>query len=369
MMPYNAIKAILPQFAFEGSFSDVSEILSGNINNTYHLYFNLPGGGVREYILQHINSYVFKTPDAVMRNIELICNHLRKSYEADGIDPYRHMLEMVPLKRGSGFLYTDDSGFFWRAYRFITGATAYDRVEKPEHFLEAGRAFGEFQRRLVDFPAVQLVETIPNFHNTRKRFYTFVASLDLNRAERVRSLEREIDFFFERRKMMSGVVEKIETGEIPLRVTHNDTKINNVMTDNRTGKAICVIDLDTVMPGSVLYDFGDAIRFGASTAAEDEPDLSRVSLDMNLYRLFTEGFLSEVNGFLTPGEIRLLPLGIKVITCELAMRFLTDYIDGDLYFKVNSPSHNLVRAHAQMKLLEDIEMKYDELCEVIDKII
>lgn len=179
----------------------------------------------------------------------------------------------------------------------------------------------------------------------------------------MRGLEKEIDFFFDRRKMMSEIVCRIESGTLPLRVTHNDTKINNVMTDNETGKALCVIDLDTVMPGSVLYDFGDAIRFGASTAAEDEPDTSRISVDMNLFRLFTAGFLSEVNvGFLTKEEILLLPLGVKVLTCELAMRFLTDYIDGDLYFKVKDPEHNLVRAHAQMALLEDVERKYDEMC-------
>ena len=361
-MVYNEIKHVLPHFAFEGRFHSVRELHSGNINNTYHLVYLDRGGKLNHYALQHINNYVFKDPAVVMRNIEMICDYLRESYLNDGVDPKRRMLELIRV-HGNGYLYLDERGGFWRSYHYIDGATAYDRVEKPEHFFEAGRGFGEFQRRLCSFPAGQLAETIPHFHDTRKRFYAFVAAVDNDRAGRVRGLEKEIDFFFDRRKMMSEIVCRIESGTLPLRVTHNDTKINNVMTDTETGKALCVIDLDTVMPGSVLYDFGDAIRFGASTAAEDEPDTSRISVDMNLFRLFTEGFLSEVNvGFLTKEEILLLPLGVKVLTCELAMRFLTDYIDGDLYFKVKDPEHNLVRAHAQMALLEDVERKYDEMC-------
>ena len=196
-----------------------------------------------------------------------------------------------------------------------------------------------------------------------------MASVAADRAGRVAGVEDEIEFFFERRRMMGSIVKMLEKGEIPYRVTHNDTKINNILIDQDTDKALCVIDLDTVMPGSSLYDFGDAIRFCASTAAEDEPDTSKISLDMRAFRLFTEGFLSETNGFLTEEELRNLPLGVLVITCELAMRFLTDYMDGDIYFKVRSPEHNLVRTRAQMALLEDMEAKYDDMCRIVEELI
>lgn len=363
-MIYNAIKHVLPRFAFQGKYKDVEELHSGNINNTYHLLYELPDGSHNEYALQHINSYVFKDPTSVMHNIELVCNHLRSSYETDGMDPKRRMLELIPV-HDNGVLYIDESGGFWRAYHYIVGATAHDQVSDPALFLEAGRGFGEFQRRLNDFPAEKLSTTIPDFHDTTKRFYAFVASLAKDPVGRAKYLEKEIDFLFDRRKMMGAIIAKIEDGTIPLRVTHNDTKINNVMIDDATKKALCVIDLDTVMPGCVLFDFGDAIRFGASTAKEDESDLSKISLNMNLFAQFTKGFLSEAGDLLTQDEVRLLPLGVEVMTAELMMRFLTDYIDGDPYFRINSPDHNLIRARAQMRLLEDIEAKYGDMCDVV----
>ena len=366
-MIYNRIKQIIPEFQFSGRYLNGEELHSGNINNTYHLIYQQKDGSLSHYTLQQINSYAFKNPAAVMRNIELVSNHMKSVMEDTGINPDRRMLEIIPTKAGNTMLETGNGGF-WRAYKYIDNATAYDKVTKPEHFYETGRAFGEFQRLLTDFPAEKLAETIPNFHNTQRRFYTFVAAIAEDKAGRVKELEEEIEFFFERRKMMSEIVKKTEAGILPIRVTHNDTKINNVMIDNETDKAICVIDLDTVMPGSALYDYGDAIRSGANTAAEDEPDTSKISLDLNLFEQFTRGFLSEVHDILTDEEIKLLPLSIKVIACELAMRFLTDYIDGDLYFKVRSPEHNLIRAHAQMKLLTDVEAKFDMLNEMVQKI-
>ena len=302
-----------------------------------------------------------------MQNIDLVTTHLKKTMIENGVNPDRRTLEIIYTRDGDTMLEMPDHGF-WRAYRYIDQARTYDQVEKPEHFYETGRAFGEFQRLLNDFPAAELAETIPNFHNTQRRFYTFVASVAEDKSGRAKYVEDEIEFFFERRKMMSEIVRKLENGVLPIRVTHNDTKINNVMIDSETDKAICVIDLDTVMPGSALYDYGDAVRSGASTAAEDEVDLSKVSLDLNLFEQFTRGFLSEVHDILTDEEIQLLPLSIKVITCELAMRFLGDYIDGDLYFKVRSPEHNLIRARAQMKLLTDVESKFDTLNEMVAKI-
>ena len=366
-MVYNDIKFILPHFRFIGRYVDGMELTSGNINNTYLISFE-DGVTRRYYTLQHINKFVFKNPYEVMSNIEKVTGHIAKAYEKLGVDPARHVLQLVPTKTG-GYLYEDNEGHFWRAYDYIAGASAYDSPCKDAHIYETGRAFGEFQKLLADFPADELHATIPDFHNTTKRFYAFVASVAADRAGRVRHVENEIEFMFEHRKLMNRIVTKLDNGELPLRVTHNDTKINNILIDNETDKATCVIDLDTVMPGSSLYDYGDAIRFCASTAAEDEPDTKKIKLDMHAFRLFTEGFLSETNGFLSADEIRQLPLGVLVITCELAMRFLTDYIDGDVYFKVRSPEHNLVRARAQMALLTDMESKYEEMCGIIDEFI
>ena len=367
-MVYNDIKHVLKKFQFEGRFASVEELMSGNINNTFRLTYTQEDGGVKEYVLQQINTYVFKKPEEVMSNVQRVTKHIENVISQAGEDASRRVLRLVSCKDGS-WMYRDNQDRCWRVYDYISDAVAYDRPEKPEHFEECGRAFGNFQKMLLDFPAEELHDTIPNFHNTKKRFYDFVAAVAEDKAERVKTVEKEIDFFFDRRKMMSEIVEMIEKGEIPLRVTHNDTKMNNVMLDEESGKALCVIDLDTVMAGSALYDYGDAVRFGASTAAEDEPDTSKIALDMDLFRAFTRGFVSEVKGSLTENELKLLPLGIKVITCELAMRFFTDYIDGDLYFKVRSPEHNLIRARAQMKLLEDVEAKYDQMCAVIEELI
>ena len=366
-MIYNQVKHVLPVFQFRGAYRNVNELQSGNINNTYHLQYE-EGGTAHNYTLQRVNGYVFKRPDMVTENINRITNHVKRSLIADGIDPDRRVLELIPTNRGD-LIHRDEMGNYWRVYRFIENATAYDVVEKPEHFYEAGRGFGEFQQRLIDFPAGEMIDTIPDFHNTTRRFCTFVESVTEDRAGRVADIEEEIEFFFQRRRMMNEIVSRLKAGELPLRVTHNDTKINNVMIDNETGKAICIIDLDTVMAGSALYDYGDAIRYGASTAVEDETDVAKISLDMEKFKAFTRGFVEETDGFLTKKELKLLPLGVKVITCELAMRFLTDYMDGDLYFKVRSPYHNLIRAHAQMKLLQDIEARYYDMQAYIDGLI
>ncbi len=364
-MIYNEIKHILRHFTFEGTYSSVKEMTSGNINSTYKLTYTTSDGATKRYVLQKINTVAFKDPTVLMTNIQLVSNHITAAMARKKLDYDRHTLEYVPTKQG-GYLCKTENGEYWRAYIYIDNVTAYDSIEDPRHFYEAGRGFGEFQRYLFDFPAEKLVATIPDFHNTTKRFYDFVAAVAEDRAGRVKHLESEIDFFFDRRKMMNRIIALTEAGILPERVTHNDTKLNNVLIDNVTGKAVCVIDLDTVMPGSILYDYGDAIRFGASTAAEDEPDTSKISVDMKLFREFTNGFVGEIAHTITEDEIKNLPLGVLVITCELAMRFLTDYINGDEYFKVNYPEHNLVRAHAQMKLLDEFEAHYDEMCEYVD---
>ncbi len=364
-MVYNDIKHIINQFRFQGKYVTAEELTAGNINATYKLTYRQDDGSDKQYILQRINTVAFPDPVQLMGNIQLVVNHITASMARQGIDCDRRILEFIPTKQG-GYLYKDDRDGYWRADIFISGATAYNSIENPAHFYEAGRAFGEFQRYLFDFPSDKLVETIPDFHNTTKRFYAFVAAVAEDKVGRVAHLEKEIDFFFDRRKLMNKIIALTESGVLPLRVTHNDTKLNNVMIDDETGKAICVIDLDTVMPGSILYDYGDAIRYGASTAAEDEPDASKIGVNMDLFRVFTDGFVTEIANTITEEEIRNLPLGVLVITCELAMRFLTDYINGDVYFKVRYPEHNLVRAHAQMRLLEVFEERMPEMQAYVD---
>ena len=366
-MIYNDLKHVLRHFRYQGEYIQAVELQAGNINATYRLSYSGNGKPV-DYILQRINTVAFHEPVELMKNVQLVIDHIAAAMARQKVDTDRRILEFIPTDTGS-LIYQDDKGGFWRSYIFIDNATAYDSIEDPRHFYEAGRGFGEFQKYLFDFPADKLVETIPNFHNTKKRFFDFVAAVAADKAGRAAALEKEIDFFFDRRKMMSRIVDLIDAGELPLRVTHNDTKLNNVLLDTTTGPALCVIDLDTVMPGSPLYDYGDAIRYGANRAAEDESDLSRISLDMELFKAFTEGFVSETAGALTAAELQYLPLGVEVLTCELAMRFLTDYLNGDEYFKVKYPTHNLVRARAQMQLLLDIESKHDAMCAYINQLV
>ena len=359
-MDANTLQSVAESFGLSEGISAWHEVSSGNINNTYHTAL----GNGEEYTLQIINHHVFRDPDAIMSNIAHVTTHLEKKFAMEGMNPKRHVLHF--LRTGEGrLIHRDGEGRYWRCYAYINGATAYDAVSKPEHFYQAGRAFGEFQRHLCDFPMDTLHETIPGFHNTPRRYEAFEAAVAADRVGRAASVAREIAFFRARKEVMGRIVSLIETNALPLRVTHNDTKINNVLIDDKSDEAICVIDLDTVMPGSVLYDYGDAIRFGANRAAEDEPDLLKISLDMELFAQFTRGFLSMVDGFLMREELCMLPLGVQVITCELAMRFITDYLDGDRYFRVKDATHNLVRARAQMRLLEDVEEKTSEMKRII----
>jgi Ser/Thr protein kinase RdoA (MazF antagonist) len=358
-MAYNQIKHVLPHFCFRGTYADARELHSGNINNTYLLEYR-DGERLVPYTLQRINTYVFKNPQGVMQNIAAVTEHLRRSVTRVQGSCSREVLELVRTINGDT-MFMDAEGGAWRAYAYITDALALDRVERMDQMEEVGLAFGRFQRHLADFPVDSLFESIPDFHHTIKRFFTFVRAVEADKAGRVSLSEDQIEFMFEHWRMMGEIVRLLERKVLPLRVTHNDTKANNVLLDRDTGKALCVIDLDTVMPGSSLYDYGDAIRFGASTAAEDEEDTRLIGLDMGKTRAFTRGFIQETAGILSEEELMRLPLGIKVMTCELAMRFLTDYLDGDLYFKVNSPQHNLIRAKAQIALLQDVEKKEEEL--------
>ncbi|MBR1820821.1 MAG: aminoglycoside phosphotransferase family protein [Clostridia bacterium] len=353
------LQTIIPHFDFSGELALCEPIMTGHLNRTYRLGFVLPDGTRRDYVLQRINTFAFKKPEEVMQNVQLVTEHLCQAYRKQGRDPANRVLRLVPVK-GGGVLYQDDNGS-WRAYDFITGARTIDRVDSPAQFQEIGRAFGAFQNMLSDFPIERLYDTIPNFHHTVRRMEAFERSVVADVRGRAASVQPEIAAVRARRNGMGRIVEMIDAGTLPLRVTHNDTKINNVMLDERTGEALCVIDLDTVMAGSALYDFGDAIRYGASTAAEDERDLSRVRLDIGLFSAYAEGFISETARSLTLPELENLPLGALVMTFENGMRFLTDYLDGDVYFHIEGADDNLARARCQLKLLSDMEAHSDEM--------
>lgn len=363
----NALRAIIDRFDFPGTLADCEEIVTGHINRTYRLRFD-EGGASREFVLQRINGFAFKKPLEVMENVRLVTEHLREAMLAQGRDPQNRVLRLIPTRDGQPML-LDAQGDCWRAYDFIQHARTVNAVDTPAQFREIGRAFGDFQNMLADFPIEKLHDTIPHFHDTRQRLENFEASVAKDVAGRAASVAGEIAFARARRGEMCRIVEMIESGEMPLRVTHNDTKINNVMLDVDTGEGLCVIDLDTVMAGSALYDFGDAIRFGASTAAEDERDLGRVALDLELFRGFTEGFIEKTARGLTQVELENLPLGALVMTFEVGLRFLTDYLDGDVYFRIERPEHNLVRARCQFRLLEDMEAHRAEMDAIVRELI
>lgn len=325
---------------------------NGHINDTY-----ITEDG--EYILQRINTTVFSNPKALTDNIVLVTGYLKKWLSLHGGDPERETLTPIPALDGKWFAETEEGEFF-RVYKAIADSVSYDSAT-PELLYRAAKGFGRFQKMLADFPADRLSESIPDFHNTRARFGVFKRVSEADPCGRADSAKDEIAFCMAHEQDTGVVVDAIGAGKLPLRVTHNDTKLNNVLIDSTTGRAVCVIDLDTVMPGLCAYDFGDAIRFGASTAAEDEKDLSKVHLDMELYRAYAEGYLSEVADALTPREVDSLAIGAKMMTLENGIRFLGDYLNGDIYFKTAYPEHNLVRARTQFKLLSEMDEHWDEM--------
>ena len=351
--------AIVEQFALEGNLVGMSEYGSGHINATYLV--GMEQNGKREpYIYQQINTDIFKDADQLMENITGVTSYLRGKIEERGGDPKRETLQVIPTKDGRSF-FRDEAGRCYRMYYFIKDATSFDTVESPKDFYESAVSFGNFQSLLSEYPAETLHETIPDFHNTGKRFETFCRAVKEDVCGRAAAVQEEIAFVMARESEMTSLTGLLEKKELPLRVTHNDTKLNNIMIDNATGKGICVIDLDTVMPGSALYDFGDSIRFGANTAAEDETDLSKVSLDLELYELYAKGYLEGCKGSLTDLEIELLPMGAKMMTLECGMRFLTDYLQGDTYFKIHRKNHNLDRCRTQFALVKDMEEKWEKM--------
>lgn len=338
---------------------------SGHINDTYKVE-TLEEGRKHRYVLQKMNTKVFPRVDILMDNATKVCRYLRGIIEQRGGDPCRETLHFYPTLKGEPY-YVDEAGGCWRLEDLVEGAVSYDLATTPEMFQSTGYAFGQFLADLSGFPAEELGEVIPNFHNTRVRFATFEKEVAEDRSGRLATCREEVAFCLERKALAESLVTKLEAGVLPVRVTHNDTKINNILMDEATGKPICIIDLDTIMPGACAYDFGDSIRFGASSAKEDEQDLEKVYMSLELFEAFTQGYLEAVGASLTEEEAKSLAIGSMVITFETGIRFLGDYLNGDVYFKVAREGHNLDRARTQLKLVADMESKLPEMEAIVEK--
>ena len=355
---------VLEKFRFDGELVSCKEFGSGHINKTYIAKYNADGEEKR-YVVQRVNGAVFKNIDELMENVFAVTKYLRGVIAENGGNPDRETLHYIKTRDGENY-YKCDDGSFYRAYIFVSNSVSYDSADTPELFGSSGAAFGKFQKMLGGFESDTLHETIPHFHNTIWRYENeFLPALSADKAGRASTCESEIEFITSRKDDMGKIEELVKSGDIPLRVTHNDTKLNNVMFDKDTNECVCVIDLDTVMPGVALFDFADAIRFGASTAAEDEPDTSKVSLNLDYFKAYSAGFLGECGDTLNECEKDNLAFAAKLITLELGMRFLTDYLNGDEYFHTDYPEHNLVRARNQLALVEDMERKMSEMEEII----
>lgn len=350
------IKQLTAAFALDGVPISWREFGHGHINSTFKVTTDTGA----EYILQKINKYVFRNPVRLMGNVIAVTDYLRSRVE----DP-RMAMHFILTRKGQSY-FRDADGDFWRMYDFMKGF-CLDAPESDEDFYQSGVAFGRFQELLSDFPADTLYETIPEFHNTVDRYRQFKASVAIDPLGRLAQVQDEVNFVLARENVGSTLQKMREDGTLPLRVTHNDTKLNNVLLDRKTRKSLCVLDLDTVMPGLSAHDFGDSIRFGAATAAEDEQDLSKMSLDLHMFEVYTRGFLAAATT-LTDREVEMLPMGALIMTLEVGLRFLKDYIDGDLYFKTAYPEHNLVRARAQLKLVADMEAKMQNMERIVARV-
>lgn len=358
-MTYN-IEATTNRFQVYGDFVSAQSYGSGHINDTYRIVFNQAGSAV-PYIFQRINHHIFKDPPRLMDNIQRVTEHIRRRLIDAGVkDPSRRVLAVIPTKNGQS-CYQDADGNYWRAFFFIAGAQTYDTIHSNEQAYRAAYAFGKFQEMLIDLPGPPLHETIPDFHNAPVRFKQFQASLKADRCSRAKLARPEIDFLLEQAPLFDLLPDLVAKGEIPVRITHNDTKINNVMVDEKTGEPVCIVDLDTVMPGLSLYDFGDLARTTLCEAAEDEIDLHKIEIDITRFKAIKQGYLAAAAGFLNQTEIEHLVTGAKMITLLIGMRFLADFLDGDRYFKTRREQHNLERCRVQFKLVRSIMMNQDKL--------
>ncbi len=354
-------------FCYDGIIKRIRPYGSGHINDTYLLESESELAGEGKAILQRINTTIFRDPIVLMENIEGVTAWLREQIIKNGGHPFRETLTIIPARDGRSF-YVDSCGDYWRSYVFIVDAACYDPPVLPDIFYQSAVGFGHFQSQMADYPVETLHETIPGFHDTKARYAAFLDAARADVMGRAARVKNEIRFVLKRKDLADDLGKLQEAGEIPLRVTHNDTKLNNVLIDRRTGKALCVIDLDTVMPGLAAHDFGDAIRFGACTSSEDERDLSRVSLSLALFESYAKGYAAGCDGRLTKTEVRFLAEGARVMTFECGMRFLTDYLQGDTYFKIHRKDHNLDRCRVQFALLRDMEEKRDEMDRIVGNV-
>lgn len=360
------LQEVLGAFDFGAPVVGAIRYGCGHINDTFVVHTQPEDRCCRRFILQRMSAAAFKRPDQLMDNIIGVTEYLGKQITARGGDRSREAMEVIRPKDGRDY-YTDSQGGAWRLYPFVEGTVCHQAADTPGLFAASGRAFGRFQQLLRDYPADTLYETIPHFHDTEDRLAKFKAAVEADKLGRAKSCRPEIDFVLARQSDCSVALDALRSGKLPLRVTHNDTKLNNVLMDEQTGEGICIIDLDTVMPGLVLYDFGDSIRFGANHCAEDETDLSKVSLDVDLFAVYTAAFLEGVDGSLTNEEIEYLPWGAKLMTLECGIRFLTDYLDGDNYFHISRETHNLDRCRTQFKLVADMEAHWAELEAIVKR--
>jgi len=355
---------IASAFTCPGKFVSAEPYGSGHINDTFLALYDEDGKQVK-YIYQRINNNIFKDVPALMENIGQVTRHQRKKFEeagAGGLD--RRVLTLIPTVDGKDY-FVDAEGKYWRTYIFIENHLSVDVVETTDQAFEAAKAFGEFQCQLADMPG-RLHDTIPNFHHTRSRFDTLLQAIEADEFDRAANVKEEIEFVLANEPMVDIVLDLLASGEMPERVTHNDTKLNNVLLDADTGKGMCVIDLDTVMPGSVLYDFGDMVRTSTCKAAEDEKDLSKLEMDIDFFEALVKGYLETASGFLTPKEKKLLPFSGKLITFEIGLRFLTDYLQGDVYFKTHREGQNIDRCRTQFKLVQSMTRQMDAMQKIVD---
>ncbi len=356
---HDELKAVCSKFRVYGDFLVAVPFGTGHINDTYQVTYDQ--GGIRlHYTLQRINKNVFKNPEALMENMERVTTHIMRKIRRRGEQGHRRTLRLLHSYDGPPFV-KDSRGDYWRLYIFVENARSYDILEGPEMAFNAAKAFGAFQDDLVDLEGGRLNETIPDFHNTPKRLEALEVAIREDKCGRVRSVAREIDFVMSRREETGLLLALNAAGDVPERITHNDTKVNNILIDDLTGEGICVIDLDTVMPGLALYDFGDMVRAGTSPAQEDETDLAKVVMRFEMFEALLKGFLASAGDFLTPAERENLPFSGKLITLEIGIRFLTDFLSGDVYFKIAREQHNLDRCRTQLALVASIEKQYDRM--------
>lgn len=359
---HKKIAAVLKHFGVEYDSFHVETFHSGHINSTHKVETRFHGK-TASYVLQRINTYVFSDPVGIMENIDRVTAHIRRKLIADGINPSGRVLEFLKKADGTNYHFENEENF-WRVYHYIPNSITYDQAEDPFVLRNAGYSFGLFQKQLCDFPVETLVDTVPDFHNTPVRMKNFFAACEKDAAGRRHIIEKEIAILRENEPVWSRLETDRKAGILPVRVTHNDTKYNNVLIDRDSGEAVCVIDLDTVTVGLCAYDFGDAVRFSANCAAEDEPDVSKVALNMELYEAFANGFISVARDFCTEVELESLALGAVTMAFELAARFLEDYLNGDKYFKIHHNDHNLERGRSQLALALDMKNKLEQMQEI-----